>query len=182
MPVTIERFACSTGLRPPSSPIAHGPRPCGQFGPMVSHWRRPAPCDRPRSHRHIEGQVNRNASPSSESPGSSLRRRPQLAACCRRGVLRVGARAGPARTAARAVPAVLAEQGRPGLRGVRRLQSGRAAGTGLTGTRVALWFPRCRKSPWFWLSPTPEIASFEAARRRVGRELSVVGWWRGTCG
>jgi hypothetical protein len=79
----------------------------------------PAPRDRPRSRRLIDGQVNRDASPHAESPGSSLRRRPQLAARCRRGVLGVGARAGPARTAPGAVPAVLAEQDRPGPRGVR---------------------------------------------------------------
>ena len=101
--------------------------------PEVSHWKGPAPCDRPRSRRLIDGQVNRDASPHAESPGSSLRRRPQLAATCRRSVLRVGARAGPARTAAGAVPAVLAEQDRPGPSGIRWLQSGRAARTGLTG-------------------------------------------------
>jgi hypothetical protein len=75
----------------------------------------------PRSRRFIDGQVNRDASPHTERPGSSLRRRPQLAASCWRGVRRVGARAGPARTAAGAVPAVLAEQDRPGPRGVRWL-------------------------------------------------------------
>jgi len=75
-----------------------------------------------RSRRLIDGQVNRDASPHTESPRSSLRRgRPQLGASCWRGVLRVGARAGPARTAARAVPAVLAEQDRPGPPGVRWL-------------------------------------------------------------
>src|ERR1700751_4544195 len=78
----------------------------------------------------IDGQVNRDA-PHNETPRSSLRRRPQPAAGCRRRVLRVGARAGPARAAARAVPAVLAEQDLPGSRGARWLQSGRYAGTGL---------------------------------------------------
>jgi len=63
----------------------------------------------PRSRRLTDGQVNRDASPHAESPGSSPRRRPQLAASCWRSVLRVGARAGAARTAARAVPVVLAE-------------------------------------------------------------------------
>jgi hypothetical protein len=67
-----------------------------------------APCDHPRSRRRIDGQVNSDASPQTESPGSSLRRRTQLAASGRRGVLRVGARARPTRTAAPAVPAVLA--------------------------------------------------------------------------
>lgn len=75
----------------------------------------------PRSRRRIDGQVNRDGSPHAESPGSSLRRRPQLAASCWRGVLCVGARAGSARTAACAVPAVLAAQDRPGPRGVRWL-------------------------------------------------------------
>jgi hypothetical protein len=36
-------------------------RPCSQSGLMVSHWKRPAPCDRPRSRRLIDGQVNRDA-------------------------------------------------------------------------------------------------------------------------
>jgi hypothetical protein len=81
----------------------------------------------------IDGQVNRDAWPRAKSPGSSLRRRPQLAASCWRGVLRVGARAGPARTAAGAVPAVLADQDRPDRRSVRWPWSGRAAGPGLTG-------------------------------------------------
>ena len=96
-------------------------RPCSQSGLMVSHWKGPAPRDHPRSRRRIDGQVNRDASPHTESPGPSLRRRPQPGASCWRGVLRVAARAGPARTAARAVPAVLAEQDHPGSRGVRWL-------------------------------------------------------------
>ena len=66
----------------------------------------------------IDGQVNRDASPRTESPGPSLRRRPQLRASCWRRVLRVGAQK-QARTAARAVPAVLAEQDHPGPQGVR---------------------------------------------------------------
>jgi hypothetical protein len=105
---------------------------CSRFGVMVSHWKGPLPAIAPIAPL-IDGQVNRDASPHTQSPGSSLRRRPQLAASCWRGVLGVGARAGPARTAARAVPAVLAEQDRPGPSGIRWLQSGRAAGTGLTG-------------------------------------------------
>jgi hypothetical protein len=96
-------------------------RPCRQFGLMVSHWKGRLPAIAPRSRRLIDGQVNRDASPHNESPGSALRRRPQLAAGCWRRVLRVGARAGPARATARAVPAVLAEQDRPGPRGVRGL-------------------------------------------------------------
>jgi hypothetical protein len=124
---------CEAGRPHGSARAAPPPRPCSQSGLMVSHWKGPAPCDHPRSRRHIDGWVNRDASPHTESPGSSLRRRPQLGAICWRGVLRMGTRAGPARTAARVVPAVLAEQDRPGPRGVRWLYSGRAAGTGLTG-------------------------------------------------
>jgi hypothetical protein len=92
---------------------------------MLSHWKGPAwgrlPAIGPDRAALIDGQVNRDASPDTESPGPSLRRRPQLGASCWRGVLRVGAREGPARTAARAVPAVLAEQDRPGPQGVRWL-------------------------------------------------------------
>ena len=106
-------------------------RPCSQFGLMVSHWKGPLRAIAPIAPL-MDGQVNRNASPHTQSPGSSLRRRPQPAASCWRGVLGVGARAGSARTAARAVPPVLAEQDRPGPSGVRWLQCGRAAGTGLT--------------------------------------------------
>ena len=54
-------------------------RPCSQFGLMLSHWKGAARCDRPRSRRLLDGRVNRDAPPRTESPGSSLRRRPQLA-------------------------------------------------------------------------------------------------------
>ncbi len=98
-------------------------RPGRRSGLMVSHWEGPAwgrlPAIGPDRAALIDGQVNRDASPRTESPGPSLRRRPQLRASCWRRVLRVGAREGPARTAARAVPAVLAEQDHPGPQGVR---------------------------------------------------------------
>jgi hypothetical protein len=81
----------------------------------------PAPAIGPDRAALIDGQVNRDASPHTESPGPSLRRRPQLGANRWHGVLRVGAREGPARTAACAVPAVLAEQDHPSPQGVRRL-------------------------------------------------------------
>jgi hypothetical protein len=117
-------------------------RPCRQSGLMVSHWKDRLPAIAPGSRRLINGQVNRDASPHTQSPGSALRRRPQLAAGCWRGVLRVGARARPARTTERAVPAVLAEQDCPGPRGVRWLESGRAAGTGLTRSDYHARSPR----------------------------------------
>src|SRR5215831_12962032 len=98
---------------------------------MLSHWKGPLPAIAAIAPPY-RWTGERDASPHTQSPGSSLRRRPQLAARCWRGVLRAGARAGPARTAAPAVPAVLAEQDRPGPSGVRWLQCGRAAGTGLT--------------------------------------------------
>src|SRR3984885_5187649 len=73
-------------------------------------------------------QVNRDASPDTETAGSSLGRRPEHAACRQRSALRVGARAGPAPTAAHAVPYLLAGQDSP--RGVQRLYSAGAAATG----------------------------------------------------
>ena len=110
----------------------------GLSGLMVSHWKGPAwsrlSAIGPDRAAHTDGQVNRDASPHTESPGPSLRRRPRLGARCWCGVLRVGAREGPTRTAAHSVPAVLAEQDHPGAQGVRWLSSDRAAGTGLTGT------------------------------------------------
>jgi len=80
------------------------------------------------------GQVSRDDSPDTESPGVSPWRRPRRRACRWCGALRVGARAGPTRTAAPAVPDLLAEQDSPGPRGVRWRQPSRAAGTGLTGS------------------------------------------------
>jgi hypothetical protein len=70
-------------------------------------------------HAVIDGQVNRDASPDTESVRASLKRMPGPAACRWRGVFRVGARAGPAPTAAHAVPDLLAEQDSP--RGVQWL-------------------------------------------------------------
>ena len=100
--------ATATAGTPPASP-----RPASLFGMVMSHWNGKVAMRSPRSRRLIDGQVNRDASPDTESPGASSWRRPRRGACRRRGVLRVGARAGPARTAARAVPGLLAEQDSP---------------------------------------------------------------------
>jgi hypothetical protein len=60
-------------------------------GLMVSHWKGPLPAIGLGRIALTDGQVNCDASPHTESPGPSLRRRPQLGASCWRGVLRVGA-------------------------------------------------------------------------------------------
>jgi hypothetical protein len=125
--------------------------------------------------RLIDGRVNRDAS-CTESLGPSLRRRSQLAASCRRGVFRLGARAGPARTAAHAVSPVLAEQDRSAPRGVRWLQSGRTAGTGLTGipreTQLALRDGRADpKRTWIaWPRSAGSTRSAPQVRRHATEE------------